>query len=236
VSGRLAPALYALLFVASYILYKAVTGAMGYKGPMIDGKAPLELAKSLIFQQTAGLAALLLGITLVARVPRLTRSPLARAISFAIAGLGAIVYIWSLRGNEGLVLMGVSLLPGTITLVLALLVVCLVYLASIKRPAWGLTPLMVLGAVAVATMVVSHLVRAPERTPGPFWPLFLVTVAFLYLWWLAALLFDLVFVWHLYIRHSRLMVRINEVLGKKEGTGQAVFASVSTNGGGSGGK
>ncbi len=204
----------ALLFVASYILYKAVTGAMGYTGPLIDGRVPRELAKSLILQQTAGLAALLLGITVVARIPRLTRSTFWRAISFAIAGFGAIAYMWSVRDNERITLKGFSLLPGAVTLTLAILVVCLVYLASIKRPSWGLTPLMVLGAIAVATMVVSHLVRAPERTPGPFWPLFLATVAFLYLWWLAALLFDLVFVWHLYIRHSRLMVRVNEVLGK----------------------
>ena len=42
-------------------------------------------------------------------------------------------------------------------------------------------------------------VLTPER---PVWPLLLSAVAFLYLWWLAALLFDLGFVWHRYIRRS----------------------------------
>jgi hypothetical protein len=35
---------------------------------------------------------------------------------------------------------------------------------------------------------------------GPIWPVFLAGAAFLYIWWLAILLFDLTFVWHLYIR------------------------------------
>ena len=36
----------------------------------------------------------------------------------------------------------------------------------------------------------------------PIWPVFLAAPAFLYLWWVAVLLFDLTFVWHLYIRHG----------------------------------
>ena len=37
---------------------------------------------------------------------------------------------------------------------------------------------------------------------GPIWPVFLAGAGFLYLWWLAIVLFDLTFVWHLYIRWS----------------------------------
>ena len=36
----------------------------------------------------------------------------------------------------------------------------------------------------------------------PLWPVILASIAFLYLWWLATLIFDLAFVWHRYIRHS----------------------------------
>ncbi|MEO6194957.1 MAG: hypothetical protein ABIS20_18230 [Thermoanaerobaculia bacterium] len=206
----------AILFVAAYILYKAVTEAMGYTGPPdpITGKMQSALTQLLIFKQTAGLAALLLGITTVARIPRLTRSTFWRRISVAIAGFGATAYMWSVHHNEVISLKNFRLPPGLVTLTLAIVVVCLVYLASVKRPSWGLTPLMVLGSVAVTTMVVSHLIMVPDRPSGPLWPVFLATAAFLYLWWLAALLFDLVFVWHLYIRHSKLMVRVNEVLGK----------------------
>jgi hypothetical protein len=35
---------------------------------------------------------------------------------------------------------------------------------------------------------------------GPIWPVFPAGAAFLYLWWLAIITFDLTFVWHLYIR------------------------------------
>lgn len=34
------------------------------------------------------------------------------------------------------------------------------------------------------------------------WPVLLASAAFLYLWWIAVLLFDLSFIWHRYIRHS----------------------------------
>jgi hypothetical protein len=38
--------------------------------------------------------------------------------------------------------------------------------------------------------------------------MFLATAAFLYLWWLAALVFDLVVIWHYYIRRSVAMDRL----------------------------
>jgi hypothetical protein len=39
-------------------------------------------------------------------------------------------------------------------------------------------------------------------TQPPLWPVILASIAFLYLWWLATLIFDLAFVWHRYIRQS----------------------------------
>jgi len=59
---------------------------------------------------------------------------------------------------------------------------------------------------------------------GPVWPVFIATAVFMYLWWLAALLFDLVFVWHLYIRNNRLLERMDAILGGRRGgetTGKA---------------
>jgi hypothetical protein len=44
---------------------------------------------------------------------------------------------------------------------------------------------------------------APQAAAnGPIWPVVLAGLAFFYLWWLAALTFDLTFVWHRYIHHS----------------------------------
>jgi len=50
---------------------------------------------------------------------------------------------------------------------------------------------------------------------GPVWPVVVSGLLFLYLWWLAALLFDLTFVWHRYIRHS---VGVNKLRQMIEGT------------------
>ncbi|HTL16219.1 MAG TPA: hypothetical protein VL793_03230, partial [Patescibacteria group bacterium] len=44
----------------------------------------------------------------------------------------------------------------------------------------------------------------------PVWPVILAGAAFLYLWWLATLVFDLAFVWHRYIRHSITNDRLRE--------------------------
>jgi hypothetical protein len=201
----------ALLFLAAYVLYKAVTTATGFTGfPDAHGVFPKKLGYGLIAQQVAGLTALLLGITAVARIPRLTRLPSLRALSFAIAGFGAFAYMWSVRSGDATQVLGLSVPPGGITLAAAGMVVLLVYAVSVLRPCWGLTPLIGLGAAGAVGMVASHM----QGAPGPFWPVVLATVAFLYLWWLAALVFDLVFVWHWYIRQSKLMTRVHEVLGK----------------------
>ena len=47
-------------------------------------------------------------------------------------------------------------------------------------------------------------------THPPAWPVVLTGAMFLYLWWLATLLFDLAFVWHRYIRRSTTNNRLQE--------------------------
>jgi hypothetical protein len=203
---------FALLFLAAYVLYKAISEATGHA----------VQPPGLIFMRSAGLAALVYGITVVARIPRLTYSTFWRAISFALGSLGAFLYMWSMHEGKVVTFQSFSIPPGGITLALALLVAALTFAVSVKRPSWGLTPLIVAGTLAVATVVGHHLLISRTDQSGPVWPVFLATVGFLYLWWLAALLFDLVFIWHLYIRHSHLMTRINRVLGTyKERSGKS---------------
>ncbi len=51
---------------------------------------------------------------------------------------------------------------------------------------------------------------------NPIWPLFLALAGFLYLWWLAALIFDLVFAWQRYIRYAGIMKHLDAIkYGKK---------------------
>lgn len=44
----------------------------------------------------------------------------------------------------------------------------------------------------------------------PVWPVLLAAAGFLYLWWLATLIFDLAFVWHRYVRRSVANQRLRE--------------------------
>jgi hypothetical protein len=53
---------------------------------------------------------------------------------------------------------------------------------------------------AIARAAQMHAVANATPQQGPIWPVFIAGAAFLYIWWLAVLLFDLTFVWHLYIR------------------------------------
>jgi hypothetical protein len=53
---------------------------------------------------------------------------------------------------------------------------------------------------AIARAAEMHAVADAAGHHGSIWPVFLAGAAFLYIWWLAILLFDLTFVWHLYIR------------------------------------
>jgi hypothetical protein len=51
------------------------------------------------------------------------------------------------------------------------------------------------------------------RVHPPFWPVLLGGAAFLYLWWLAALIFDLAFIWQRYVRNSVANDRLREWQG-----------------------
>lgn len=66
----------------------------------------------------------------------------------------------------------------------------------------GVRPLLIVGGLATAALVVSRILRTPHVPPKSFWPLVLGGAVFIYFWWLAALLFDLGFIWHRYVRHS----------------------------------
>jgi hypothetical protein len=55
------------------------------------------------------------------------------------------------------------------------------------------------GAILFALALLNH-AQAGGAERGALWRVLLAIGGFLYLWWLASLLFDLVFVWHRYIQ------------------------------------
>jgi hypothetical protein len=99
-------------------------------------------------------------------------------------------------------------------LVVAAMLALLGGLAASWFPAWGMRVLPSLGAI-VAFGLVGFLVWTVSEPDAQFWPLLLGIAAFFYLFWLSTLLFDLIFVWHRYIRHSAATVRVCELT--KEG-------------------
>jgi hypothetical protein len=228
----------ALLLVAAYVLVRAVADALNPYGFPYDSNK--IIAKNII-----GLAILLVGITVAARIPRLTRDKSWRVFAVIVGLLAAGVYDWSgsvgnwgnlfgfpcppsvitpvstmagVYGRSGSVgnlgnLFGFPCPPHVITPVLTMAVVLLVCALGALRPLWGVTPLIGVGTLAVTLIVGDRFLNAEDGDLGPLWPVIVATVAFLYIWWLAALMFDLVFIWHLYIRHSRLLHWMDEIIG-----------------------
>lgn len=70
---------------------------------------------------------------------------------------------------------------------------------------------------------------ASALNEGPIWPVFLAGFAFLYLWWLAIVTFDLTFVWHVYIRYSGAQTYLNRRL--QEGDPALISAETRRNAG-----
>ncbi len=78
--------------------------------------------------------------------------------------------------------------------------------ASVRWLCRGAHPLVVITGLQIAAIVAYRIASnwpgLAEKGKHALWPVLLAFGAFVYLWWLAILLFDLVFVWHRYIRSS----------------------------------
>jgi hypothetical protein len=187
----------ALLFCAVLVLYKAVHGFL----------RPDELKEGLlpVFSTVSGISCLLAGITVMARMPRLTRVwswRLFGGFFFLLSILGYRIFSCLRLGidNFGLCL-GTFPRPGEWGLAgIAIVLVGAIYLVSALYPKLGMRALLIPGALAVVYVACQHLDDSP--THGNLWPVFPAGAIFLYLWWLVALLFDLTFVWHRYIRFA----------------------------------
>jgi hypothetical protein len=199
-----------LLAVAVYILYKAVATAFNFA----------ESAGT-IFTNVVGLTSLLAGVTIMARIPRLMNMKLGLPIGALGFSFLALIYYFLIPAQEpdnrfsasaqvlfnSLKINLPSLLDPLIGL--AIVVVIVVYLLNYFFPKWGLWTLLLPGFLGVINIVIYHYKDSSEH--GPLWPVALALAGFLYLWWLTALLFDLVFVWHSYIRFSLINERMRSM-------------------------
>ena len=246
----------ALVSVASYVLYKAVTQFLfPQPGPIEESMLVAQGVRTLtavsgleLLRNVFGVTMLIVGTTLFARLPRLAAGGGWKLLGFAsfLAGAGlyatvvtadsrhAIGQFFDLAWLRALAPNHPTLGP-TVGVCLVALVVALVGLAGARkvrkrnddrRQRWfwrGMRPLIFCGALGVAVIVGwQMLFPAPippdvpasavplYRPQQPVWPVVLATGGFLYLWWLSALIFDLGFVWHRYVRRSVAIDRLAE--------------------------
>jgi len=216
--------LMALMFIGVYVLYKAVKGPLAGEDVSTLGqliKISQRESAFDILKSVFGISSLLAGMTFLARIPRLTIAwhwrLFGAPICFAMGALGYFVTMQADRDFLGASLyqalytigagIGVRLLQNPIIgatwgmIVVALIVVLLSWLAEKLFPKWGLRTLVIFGGVAMAMILIGAI--SAQVNKGSLWPVLLATAFALYLWQTVILTFDLVFVWHRYIRHWR---------------------------------
>ena len=190
-----------LLFVAMFALYRTIADAIrSPEGPAIPALT--------VLRDVGALAFLLGGITVAARIPRLTTLWRWRIAGLAIFLLSAVAYPWiataTFHGMMDQAFERLDVPPAGRRLGVLLgatIIVLAVSFLGRRFARFGVRPLLIAGGIVVV-VIIGSLVAGKAHDAQPVWPVILGAVAFFYLWWVAMLLFDLVFVWHRYIRHS----------------------------------
>jgi hypothetical protein len=194
-----------------FFLFKAVTSYTNTATSAV--RAGLDIA---------GITLLLASVTVAARLPRLVKCGrpswwLCAVVAFLV---GAFVYATPLVSTEtrehlGHVfskvaggLGGFAASPGSAGSPATIGVLLLAGLVAWsgwwvpRHKRMGRKLLIGSGAIAVLLLVAGRLADGETAEQSPVWPLFLAGAAYLYLWWLGLLLFDLAFLWQRYVRNS----------------------------------
>jgi hypothetical protein len=191
----LIPAL--LLFTGVLLIFRGVRTFLDPAGA--DKDLLLDTLKN-----ATGYWALFAGLTLAARIPRLTRSWWAWGASYAMFVTGLAAYIQLV--DPWLQMWLTDYVGGTMGLaIIACLTVLIAQLVGLRYPRFGAKTLILPGFLIVLAVVGSRIyvsLSASFGDRGSLWGMLLGAVAFLYLWWLAVVMFDLIFVWHHYVRGS----------------------------------
>jgi hypothetical protein len=184
-----------------FLLYKGVTA---YFDDNDDHRSTLQVLWNVTL-----LGLLLAGITVAARLPRLVNTAgkgwrwhfLAFAVFVAFAAPS-----WALLDPEVFMFLVDDLTEGPSTFAAKWTLMGLCSAVALtgwlvrRHPTAARHMLIVCGASAVFVMVALRMTG--NTTEHPVWPVALAGAAFLYLWWLGILLFDLAFIWHRYIRKA----------------------------------
>jgi hypothetical protein len=198
----------ALHFLATFVLYRAIYAALA-------PDAADQLSVGDVAGDVFGIGLLLLGMTAVARIPRLTTRPFWCGVSLItlIAAMGT--YAWTTSETTRDTVGAIFGSYATVGVwLIALLIASVSGWAGLKWPKTGVRALPTLGLVGTFGLVGAQLTQAysQQQQNVSVWPVVLASAAFFYLWWLGALLFDLVFVWNVHVRHSKVADQIETIV------------------------
>lgn len=196
-------AIAALLMAAVYFLYKPIYGSLH---PCMN--PCMNPAMGLLLGNVAGISSMLAGIAVMARIPRMTHRPVwtaASAVLFALLATASTFLI----GDDARRMIDAAF-AGTNYVAVAAAMAMLAAVASYAYPSLRSRPLMLLGGLVVLWPA-THIALSASPQHSAIWPILLGGAIFLYGWWLSILFFDLVFVWHWYIRNSKALERLREL-------------------------
>jgi hypothetical protein len=201
---------------AVFMLFKAVVAYLDPKA----AESSIALSETTI--GVLVLALLLYCSTVAARLPRLVKTSRLpgrsdpegfrwHLLAIIIFSLGAVsAWLWlpdelgAFLGNPLADLAGLADsshdVAGKTALLVAAALVGLTGWFAPRQPRLGRRLLLGCGVLIVLAMILGHIVASHGH--AKVWPLVLAGMAFIYLWWLGMLLFDLAFVWHRYVRES----------------------------------
>ncbi len=176
----------ALLAGGTYVLYKTLVTVF-WKSAHVP-----------ILGDVSGITCLLAGVTLLSRMPRLDKIWPGSVIGILALVLGIVGYLAFVSSDTQKLLSAAFWIPNGIIWTFLLIGSVSAGLSKL-RPRWGMIPLISLGGLAAFMVLLQLLPFEPTALDRSLWKLALANAAFLYLWWLAALLFDLVYIWHRFI-------------------------------------
>jgi hypothetical protein len=207
--------IFTLLAVGTYVLYQACNSLLqsGATAPKASPHTTPQLFQTA--RDVFGISCLLAGITVLGRITRVERLPwnlVIGVLAFALGSVGLKVATHNTRQQLAL-----PFAHSNFGLILAcFLIAGFSAITSKWRPEWRMRPLIVLGGIT-AMWIVWHLFGPNEQILSkPIWQLVLANAAFLYLWWLSALLFDLVYIWQQFVRSNRTTRTLREIRPKPQ--------------------
>jgi hypothetical protein len=192
-------AVAAITMAGTYLLYKTTAGVLK------NNCGACELARNV-----SVLALTLFAATASARIPRLARKPWTWLLAFSLAaGAACLPLLTSAGFKETLstTSYGTFILSAT-----GVMIAVMGWISGVIFPRAGMIPMLAAGAAGIIAIMVCIL-AGHQRA---LWPVVSTGTIFLYLWWLAALVFDLSFVWHRYIRMNTGLERTEELMNGKK--------------------